>query len=231
MSDRSRGALRLLPLLIAAVALVLGGGVASAAPSLRTQLKDAATGTWSGAFGTLEFHDDGTVTFSVRACGYTPVRPGFVKAFSDCEPDQLEGTLRVRTGGYVVVAKDGGEYNLPAYVDGDTLYLAPGGVATRLSRSRQGVVHLGGSELLEIGDGLCTYSAVFQKQPIVRKCKFVKRAGRTVLLYTAPDPFSGGKIGRNGLVYLSDQRLLVSPELVERPYTRASPTTTTSNTT
>ena len=136
---------RSLVLVLRAGCMVAGlAGVASADTSPRQGLRDAATGTWSGDFGTLEFAADGTV-------------------------------------------------------------------------------HLGGSEELRVGDARCTYTSVFEKKPIDKPCSFVKRSGRTVLVYEAPDLFSAGKIARNGLVYLPGLRLLVSPELVERPFTRATP--------
>ncbi len=209
----------------ALLVLLISVDARTAGATPKDDLRDAATGTWSGEFGTLEFGDDGTAALSVRECGNTPLRPGFVEVFSDCEPEEYQGRLRVRTGGYVVVADDGGEYNLGAYVDEEVLYLGPGVVA-QLDRTRQGTVRLGGSERLVVGDGRCSYTSAFQEEAIERKCRFVERDERTVLIYTAPDPFEGGEITRNGLVYLPGPRLLVSPEIVERPYTReATPAT------
>jgi hypothetical protein len=205
-----------------AVVALVQTALADASP--RQQLRDAATGTWSGDFGTLQFLPDGTATFTVKVCGFSPVRPGFVRTFTDCAPDVATGKLSVQTGGYVVKQSDGGEYNFGAYVDGSRLFLGHGIVA-RLDRDRRGTVHLGGSEELRVGDGRCTYTSVFVKKPIDRPCSFVTRSGRTVLLYEAPDPFKAGsgRVARAGLVYLPGPRLLVSPELVERPFTRPTP--------
>ena len=200
-------------------ALLVCSGALGARAAPKDDLREAASGTWVGTFGTLEFRDDGTATLTVLACGSTPLRPGFVEVFADCEPDVYEGRLRVRTGGYVVVADDGGEHRFAAYVDDGVLYLGTGVVA-RLDKDRQGTVRWGGSERLVVGDGECSYTSAFQEEPIERKCRFVERDGRTVLIYTAPDPFEGGEITRNGLVFLPDERLLVSAEIVERPFTR-----------
>jgi hypothetical protein len=197
-------------------------GPATAAPkSQRDELREAATGTWSGEFGTLEFGADRTATFAVRLCGYSPVRPGFVETFTDCDPDVVTGRLLVRRNGYALEQPDESAYEYAAYVDGDTLYLGAGIVAP-LDADRRGTVEIGPGEKLKVGDGRCKHIASFGDEVIDRPCRFERRKGRTVLIYVAPNPFSGGKVERNGLVYLPDLGLLVSPELIERPYTPSS---------
>lgn len=203
-----------------AVAIVLTvGTTATAAPSPKEQLRDAAKGTWSGPFGTLEFGSDDTVAFSVIDCGYTPLQPGFVQTYTDCAPDVLTGTLRVRRDGYGIEATDGALSRFAAYVADDGLHLGYGVVA-RLSSKREGTAELGPNERLRIRDGTCRYSSTFS-DPIEARCRFVKRDDRTILLYTGPDPFAGGTVGTAALVYLPGQRLLVSTDLVDRIYARA----------
>ena len=122
--------------------------------------------------------------------------------------------------GYEIEAPDGGFYNFAAYAADDGLHLGYGVVA-RLSSKREGTVELGPNERLKILDGTCRYSSTFS-DPVEARCRFVKRDGRTVLLYTGPDQFAAGAVGTAALVYLPEQRLLVSPDLVERIYTRAA---------
>lgn len=205
-------------------AAVVGTATAAlgAPPSPRDRLRGAATGTWSGDFGSIEFGAGTRATFSVRACGYTPLRPGFVRAYSDCDPDTVSGAVRVATGGYVLTQADGTELDYAAYLDGNELHVGQGAVVARLGRDRQGTVDIGGGTQLHVGDGRCRYTQPFEPTVVKRPCAFVHRRGRIVLEYTAPDPYAGGKLDRQGLVYLAGQRLLVSPELVERPFTRAS---------
>lgn len=205
--------------LLALSAVLTSGATVTAAPSPKEQLRDAASGIWAGPFGTLEFGSDDTATFSVIDCGYTPLEPGFVQTYTDCAPDVLTGTLRVRRDGYEIDAAEGGFSRFAAYVADDGLHLGYGVVA-RLSSQREGTVELGPNERLRIRDGRCRYSSTFS-DPIEARCRFVKRDDRTILLYTGPDPFAGGTVGTAALVYLPGRRLVVSADLVERIYARA----------
>jgi hypothetical protein len=139
--------------------------------------------------------------------------------FTDCPGDVITGTVRVRSGSYVVTADDGGEYNFGAYLDGEELHVGPGGSVAKLNKDREGTIDLGGGSSLRVRDGKCRYRAL--DDSFQAKCRFEARDGRTVLVYRWPDPLRGGKITRAGLVYLEDRRLLVSPELVEYVYTRS----------
>jgi len=188
----------------------------------RERLREAATGTWSGAHGTLEFHADGTATFAIVSPCYIPIRPGFVEAPTDCGDDTVNGALEIHTGGYDIVQNDGTAYHFGAYVAGDELHVGGDPVA-RLDEDRNGTVSLGAGVRLRIEDGRCRYTEPGLADPIEEPCRFVRRQHRTVLLYTAPDPFEGGKVGERGLVYLAGQRLVVGPELVERPFARVAP--------
>lgn len=209
----------------AAAVLLASSSLAGAQPSRddaapREALQDAATGSWSGSLGTITFAADGTATFAVRACGFKRLRPGFAKVFTDCEPDTLAGKVRVEEDRYALVETDGTEIDYDSYAGTDGLHVGFGIVA-QLDASRQGTVDIEPNEQLQIGDGRCRYTAPDLKKPISAPCSFVRRSGRTVLLYKAPDPLHEGKVAVTGLVYLARSRLVVSPELVERPFKRA----------
>jgi hypothetical protein len=190
------------------------------APGPRQQLREAASGTWSGESGTLEFRDEGSLAFTGITSCYTPVTPGIVEIHQDCDPEVIEGSYDVRATGFLVTEPDGRRRLLIAYVDGDVLHLAEG-PAVRLDREREGTIEIGPSERLRVGDGRCRYTST-SADPVEARCRFVERAGRTILLYRGPDPFAGGAPGTNGLVYLPESRLLVAPELVDRTYTRVA---------
>jgi len=200
--------------------------VASAAPttpagagsSPKQRLRDSASGIWVGDLGMLDFEIGESVTFTIRVCGYSPVRPGFVTVSADCEPDVVTGDLRVRAGRYVVAAADGGAYNFGAYLEGEVLHVGPGGAVAKLDADRTGTVDLGGGSSLAVGDDTCRFTS--PSEELEDDCRFVTRKGRTILEYRWPDPFRGGKVTRAGLVYLKVDRLLVSPELVEYAFTR-----------
>jgi hypothetical protein len=214
---------------LAVTVLLASSGLAGAQPSRedsgpqgsgpREALQDAATGSWSGDLGTIAFATDGTATFAVRACGFKRLRPGFAKVFTDCEPDTLRGKVRVEEDRYALVEADGTEIDYDSYVGADGLH-AGFGVVAQLDRHRHGTVDIVPNEQLEIGDGHCRYTAPNLKHPISAPCSFVRRSGRTVLLYKAPDPLHEGKVAVTGLVYLARSRLVVSAELVERPFKR-----------
>lgn len=196
-----------------------GGESGSQDSGPREALSDAASGTWSGDLGTITFGTGAAATFSVRACGFKRIRPGFARVFTDCEPDTLTGKVRVEEDRYALVEADGTEIDYDAYVGADGLHVGFGVVA-QLGPDRQGTVDIEPNEQLEIGDGRCRYSAPNLKHAVSARCSFVRRRGRTVLLYKAPDPLHNGKIAVTGLVYLTGSRLIVSPELVELPFTR-----------
>lgn len=201
--------------------LVTGAGAttpAGAASSPKQRLRDAASGIWVSELGTLDFGIGEAVTFTIKVCGHSPLRPGFVTVGTDCEPDVVTGDLRVRAGRYVVAAADGGAYNFGAYLDGEVLHVGPGGAVAKLDADRTGTVDLGGGSRLVVGDGACRFTS--SSEDFEDDCRFVERQDRTILEYRWPDPFRGGKVTRAGLVYLDADRLLVSPELVEYTFTR-----------
>jgi hypothetical protein len=204
---------------LALAAVLVIGNVARAAPSPKQQLRDAATGTWSGASGTLEFREGRTLSFTGITSCYTPLDVGVVEIHQDCDPDVVEGRYTVRATGFDVAPAERPRRFLIAYVEDDVLHLAEG-PAARLDRDREGTIEIGPSERLRVGDGRCRYSST-SADPIEARCRFVERGGRTILLYRGPDPFAVGTVGTNGLVYLPESRLLVAPELVERTYARA----------
>jgi len=220
------GARALVVAVVLATAAGSGGARAFAGPAggggaPRAGLQRAATGTWSGPFGTLTFRADGSASFAVRSCGFAPVRLGFVRPFTDCEPEEIDGHLRVDDGGYVLVEADGTETDYAAYLDGAGLHLGFG-VVDRLDRDREGLVELAPGERLEVGRRSCTYRAPVLSEPVHTACAFVRSHGRTLLRFRKADPTDDTKTVVDALVYLPASRLLVSPELVERTFTTTS---------
>jgi hypothetical protein len=204
----------------AAVLAAAGAAVALATspPAPVDQLRAVATGTLHGRFGTLTFGPSGGVQFSVLECGYLPTSPGVVRTFTDCAPDTTVGTVTVVPTGYQVTRGDGTVRSFAAYVDpAGQLHLGFGAVG-QLSAKRTGSVQLSGGERLTVGAHGCTGTQGGRTEAVA--CRFVRDHGRTVLEYPVQDTAVKGGVRLAGLVYVKASRLLVSPELVERVYTR-----------
>ncbi len=208
---------------------IASGSIASGATPAAL-LRDAASGSWTSEFGTLEFRDDGTATFSVKQCGYRLIRPGFAESLLDCEARTVEGTLRLEPGGYSVAGADA-TVVYAAYVDGrGRLHLGETGVVARLGKGRVGRAELAPGETLVVAGRRCSYQlpaneprgeGIDDVEVVVTvACAFERDSGRTVLTYEVP--IAGVEAWRvDALVYLKRSRLLVSPELVDRVFVRS----------
>ncbi len=207
--------------LTVALAVVLSAGTVpagAATPSPRDRLRAAAHGTLTGAFGTLQFHRDGSARFVVKECGYQPVRPGFVTTFTDCSPDTATGKITVTDSGYQLRRADGSGIRFGAYVDtSNQLHVGFGSVG-RLATDRTGTANVSPSEQLVVATTGCRYVQVGAAQAV--PCQFIQDSGRTILAYSAPNVAAPGTSQVAGLVYLPELRLLVSPDMVDRVYRR-----------
>jgi hypothetical protein len=184
-------------------------------------LREAATGTWTGEFGTLEFRTDGTATFTIHNCGITPTKPGFGTVTAGCDPTVYSGTLSVDAHAYGITETDGGTVHINAYVDGDgALHVGMGAVGA-VGADRTGTVELWLHDTLKIGKGTCTWAPFASGKKLTAKCAYRTGGGRTVLVFTAPDEFHPKRTELRGLVLEPDVNLLVDPSLVPVVYTRA----------
>ena len=182
------------------------------------RLQAAAHGTLRGRFGTLRFRSDGTVRFVVLECGYLPTSAGFVRSFTDCSPEPITGRVQPTDTGYQVTRRDGTAAHVAAYVDpGGQLHLGFGTVG-QLAADRTGAVSIAPGEQLTVGRDGCTDVQAGQSKTI--PCRFVRDRGRTVLVYPVTDIAAPGGTRQAGLVLVPRYGLLVSPELVDRVYSR-----------
>ena len=209
---------------VVAVIAVIGAVVGGLAPSAQAssspaeRLRAAAHGTLHGRYGTLQFLRDGTVRFVVLECGYLPTAAGFVRSFTDCPPDTTTGRLLVGPTGYEVTRADGTTARFAAYVDPTgRLHLGFGAVG-QLAADRTGTIAVAPSEQLVVGRAGCLDVQAGQSRPIL--CHFFRNRGRTVLSYPTTDIAAPSGIRQAALVLVGSSRLLVSPELVDRVYTR-----------
>jgi len=198
-----------------------GRAVAADAGSQRGILRERAAGTWTGEFGTLEFHTDGTATFTIRNCGVSETKPGFGDVDAACDPTVYTGKLSVENHGYGITEADGGTVHLGAYVDDDDALHVGVGAVGAVSANRTGTVELWLHDTLKIGKGTCTWAPFVTGKQLTAKCAYRTGGGRTVLVFRAPDEFDKGKTALHGLVLVPDARLLVDPGLVPLVYTRA----------
>ena len=190
----------------------------AAASSPIDRLRAAAHGTLRGRFGTLRFGPHGAVRFVVLECGYLPTSPAFVRSFTDCSPDTITGQVAPTDTGYQVTRGDGTAAHFAAYVDaGGQLHLGFGTVG-QLAADRTGTVTIAPGEQLTVGHDGCTDVQPGQSRAV--PCRFVRDRGRTVLVFPVTDIAAPGGTRQAGLVYVARDRLLVSPELVDRVYAR-----------
>jgi hypothetical protein len=204
----------------AAAALLAAGALPARAASSSPldRLQTAAHGTLHGRFGTLRFQRDGTVRFVVLECGYLPTSPGFVRSFTDCSPDAISGRVEATDTGYQVTRADGTAAHFAAYVDpGGQLHLGFGTVG-QLAPDRTGTVGIGPGEQLTVGRTGCVDVQGGRSRPV--PCRFVRDRGRTALVFPVADVAAAGGTRQAGLVLVPSYRLLVSPELVDRVYSR-----------
>ena len=208
--------------LLACAAAAVGGPARSAGavtPSPRGALQAAAHGTWRGRFGTLQFHADGTARFSIRECGYLPLSPGYVRVFADCAPDTATGRVVAVPTGYQLTEPDGHVASLTGYVDAHGALHVGYATVGQLAPDGTGTIDYAPGIQLTVGATGCVYAA--QGSPAAPiPCAFTRVRDRRILEFPAPDASVPGGIRVTGLVYMPRSRLLVSPELADRVYTR-----------
>jgi hypothetical protein len=194
---------------------------AERAGSQRPALQERASGTWTGEYGTLEFRDDGTATFSIHNCGITVTKPGFGAVGSGCDPTVYTGKLSVDDHAYGITEADGGTVHINAYVDDDgALHVGMGAVGA-VGADRIGTVELWLHDTLKVGKGTCTWAPFVTGKKLTAKCGYRTADGRTVLEFRAPDEFDRKKVETRGLVLVPKAGLLVDASLVPVVYTRA----------
>jgi hypothetical protein len=210
------------PVIAFALFVVAGTAAgAAAAGSQRAALQERATGTWTSEFGTLEFHDEGSATFTIHNCGVSVTTPGFGEVGSDCDATVYSGKLSVDDHGYGITQADGGTVNLDAYVDDDGALHVGVGTLGAVGPDRTGTIEVWPHDKLKIGTGTCTWAPFISGKKITAKCGYRTGGGRTVLVYREPDTFHRGKTRLAGLVLVPKAGLLVDPGLVPLVYTRA----------
>jgi hypothetical protein len=212
----ARRAAILLPAVAIVAATAVPAGAAGASP--RDRLRGVAHGSLTGGYGILQFHTDGTARFAVKECGFHPVRPGFVTAFTDCPPETATGKLTITENGFQLRRPDGSAIRFSAYVDTSNQVHLGFGAVGRVAADRTGTVDISPSEQLVVTRTGCRYVQAGAAQLV--SCQFVQSSGRTLLLYPAPNAAAQGGTQLAALVYLSGPRLLVSPDMVERIYRR-----------
>ncbi|HEX7522179.1 MAG TPA: hypothetical protein VF441_09025 [Acidimicrobiia bacterium] len=212
----------------AAVAMLLGacgGGSGSkgtngtTAARQKQLLRDAAHGTWTGPFGTLEFKTDGTATFTLKECNDDGETPDPALVDTNCAPKTYTGPVSVDDQQYMISAPGGGYDEFDAWVGRDGKLHVGRGTVAFLGPNRAGTAALqfgkfkiDGSQCDQLGDQVA--------RPVV--CHFAQKGGQVVFTYTAIFSLDEtGKTTSTGeLVYLADDGLLVLPQLVSYTFTK-----------
>jgi len=209
---------------IACVVVAAGGAAADATPSSGSQrapLTAAASGTYAGSFGTLEFRPDGTVDFHIKNCGVTETSPGLATVSSDCAPAEYTGRLRVADHAYEITQRDHTTVGIDAFVDDAGALHVGSGTLGYLGQTRKGTITTFTGDHLRVGKGTCTYTPAVKGSPVTAPCAFTQMHDQTVLVFRVPDDFKPGHSVKRGLVYLRSTGLLIDPGLIPLVYTRS----------
>jgi hypothetical protein len=173
------------------------GGTGSSVPT--KALKDAATGTWTGKFGTLVFNADGSATFDIRNCGTTTGSNAPFGVIDTCSPDHYTGTLEAATNSYILREKSGAGSVFGAYVDKDGRLHVGLGDVSNFGPGQKGTIKLFAAGELAVDGNKCVKSG---KQVT---CTWKKEQGQDVL------EFDDGFGGTKQFVILSAEGLAAEP--------------------
>jgi hypothetical protein len=178
-------------------------------------LKEAATGTWTGKFGTLTFRPDGTATFVIKNCGTVSPSDAPFGVEDTCKPDTYTGTIDVTA--YRYTFKDGASRGttFQAYVDsGKRLHLGVGTVSA-FGPGQKGTVDLFASGSMQVDGSKCTKRSLSNsKDSKAVPCSWSKEQGQNVLEFE--DSFGG----KDKLVVLEQEGLAVSPNIFVASFER-----------
>ncbi len=173
------------------------GGFGSEVPT--KALKDAATGTWTGRFGTLVFNADGTATFDIKNCGAVSPSSAPFGIEDTCSTDRFTGTVDVGANSYTLRDKSGVGSVFGAYVDKDgRLHVGLGDVSA-FGPGQKGTIKVFASGTITVDGNRCARSG---KQI---SCSWSKEEGQDVLEYE--DSFGG----KEKVVVLAAEGLAVEP--------------------
>jgi hypothetical protein len=192
----------------------------TAGKSQKADLMAAATGTWTGMFGTLTFNPSGPAKFELKNCGTTPGQDPLQVA-SDCAPTVTTGTIQAEDHDYLLSQPDGSGTTLQAYVDGDKKLHVGVGTVGELGADRKGSVRLQFPFVTLIVGDTCQVQDSSSGITQATKCRFETRRGLQVLVFDAPDPFNKGQTQEQILVYFPDLGLVVAPEVYASVFSRS----------
>lgn len=180
------------------------GGSGSDVPT--KALKDAATGTWTGKFGTLVFNADGTATFDIKNCGTTTGSSAPFGVVDNCSSDRFTGTLEVGTNSYILREKSGAGSVFGAYVDKDgRLHVGLGDVSA-FGPGQKGTIKLFASGTLTVDGSKCVRSSFSGGNDSKQvTCTWKKEQDQDVL------EFEDGSAGTKKFVILAAEGLAVEP--------------------
>ena len=184
-------------------------------------LTAAATGTWTGEYGTLTFNSGGTAHFSIKNCGTSAVlakgRP--FNVLNDCTPMEYVGKIEVRAHEYAIQDDTGSSTILQAYLDGDGNLNVGSGTLDELDPSGSGAINIYARGTLIVGNS-CTYKDPSSAGTSTAKCSFATKEGRRVLTYEIAGASPGDAPHTGELVQLPDLGLIVEPAIYVGKFTR-----------
>ena len=175
--------------------------------SQKISLQKAATGAWTGPYGTLKFNADGNVDFNIRLCGISTDATNAFGVDDSCEPQEFKGKLTVDDHGFEIGDPGGGANVLQAYIDSSgKLHIGVGSLG-ELDDDRTGVVDIFAESSLTVKKDGCERANPNGSGMVPVVCKWLTEDGQQVLQFT--DALGDTQ----SLVWVPGQNLLVDPTI------------------
>ena len=184
-----------------------GSNSSSSSGAATPALKDAASGTWTGKFGTITFNSDGTAKFTIKNCGTESPSGAPFGAVDTCTPDTYTGKLRVGSNEYTLEDASGVGTSFQAYVDKDKKLHVGIGTVSDFGPGQKGTVQIFAGASMTVDGTKCSRQPFGGKGSTSVPCSWKKEQGKDVLEF---DNDFGSK---EELVILADEKLAVSPTI------------------
>jgi len=180
----------------------------------KTALKSAATGTWTGPYGTLKFNSDATADFNIKLCGISSDSTNPFGVDDSCDSQAFKGKLTVDDHGFEIGDANGGANVLPAYIDDSGKLHVGVGTLSELADDRTGTVDVFAESSLTVKNDGCEREDLGSSVTKPVPCKWVTENGQQVLQFT------NERGDTDELIWVPGRNLLVAPEIFVAAYSK-----------
>jgi len=191
-----------------------GGSGQSVLHSQKTALQAAATGTWTGKYGTLKFNSDGTADFNIKLCGISSNSTNPFGVDDSCDAQEFTGKVTVEDHGFQIANTDGSSSVLQAYLDGAGKLHVGVGTLSELADDRTGTVDVFAESSLTVKQDSCEREDSGSSATNPVSCKWVTENGQQVLRFT-------NALGdTDELIWVPGRNLVADPTIFVSTYSK-----------